>query len=48
MVNTELIKLGTMGVTVFVSSGDDGTPGFAANCPIDPNEYFTGASTSCG
>jgi len=48
LVNTEIIKLGTLGVTTFVSSGDDGTPGFAANCPIDPNQYYAAAQTSCG
>eukprot|EP01114_Cavostelium_apophysatum_P001294 TRINITY_DN110_c0_g1_i1.p1 TRINITY_DN110_c0_g1~~TRINITY_DN110_c0_g1_i1.p1 ORF type:complete len:758 (-),score=190.40 TRINITY_DN110_c0_g1_i1:53-2326(-) len=43
--NQELMKLGSMGVSVMVSSGDDGTPGFASNCPLDPTYTIDG--TSC-
>eukprot|EP00026_Physarum_polycephalum_P003429 Phypoly_transcript_03440.p1 GENE.Phypoly_transcript_03440~~Phypoly_transcript_03440.p1 ORF type:complete len:705 (+),score=87.98 Phypoly_transcript_03440:71-2185(+) len=38
----ELKKLGTLGLTVLVSSGDDGAPSFygsSGNCPIDPTTY---------
>lgn len=43
--DTELMKLGLRGITVTVASGDDGTPGFAANCPLDPMaQYSAGAS----
>jgi len=34
--DTEFMKLGTMGVTVIVSSGDDGSAGFGITCPPDP------------
>eukprot|EP00611_Tribonema_gayanum_P024297 TRINITY_DN5331_c0_g1_i7.p1 TRINITY_DN5331_c0_g1~~TRINITY_DN5331_c0_g1_i7.p1 ORF type:complete len:772 (-),score=273.02 TRINITY_DN5331_c0_g1_i7:148-2463(-) len=34
--NVELQKLVAMGVTVLVSSGDDGSSGFGVTCPIDP------------
>lgn len=34
--NTELARLAAMGVTVLVSSGDDGSSGFGATCPVDP------------
>ncbi|CAM9405627.1 unnamed protein product [Choristocarpus tenellus] len=34
--NVELAKLAALGVTVLVSSGDDGSPGFSLTCPIDP------------
>ena len=32
----EFMKLGMMGVSVLVSSGDDGAPGFSIGCPVDP------------
>eukprot|EP01112_Ceratiomyxa_fruticulosa_P010284 TRINITY_DN270_c0_g1_i1.p1 TRINITY_DN270_c0_g1~~TRINITY_DN270_c0_g1_i1.p1 ORF type:complete len:720 (-),score=161.11 TRINITY_DN270_c0_g1_i1:78-2237(-) len=41
--DTELAKLGTLGLTVMVSSGDDGAPGQSyfstGNCPIDATKY---------
>eukprot|EP00475_Leptophrys_vorax_P030474 TRINITY_DN456_c0_g1_i3.p1 TRINITY_DN456_c0_g1~~TRINITY_DN456_c0_g1_i3.p1 ORF type:complete len:881 (-),score=220.63 TRINITY_DN456_c0_g1_i3:32-2674(-) len=36
--NVELMKLALMGVTVFVSSGDDGAPGDTLYCPVDPSK----------
>ena len=35
LTNSELMKLALMGVTVFVSSGDDGAPGFSVNIFLD-------------
>jgi len=35
--NEEIAALGSLGVSVMVSSGDAGTPGFSANCPFNPN-----------
>jgi subtilase family serine protease len=38
----ELQKVGVRGITVLVSSGDDGAPTFdgaSGNCPLDPNFY---------
>jgi len=40
--DTELQKLGSMGLTILVSSGDDGAPslgGSSGNCPMDPSTY---------
>lgn len=40
--DTELMSLGSMGVTVMVSDGDDGAPslyGASGNCPMDPSIY---------
>eukprot|EP00475_Leptophrys_vorax_P030475 TRINITY_DN456_c0_g1_i4.p1 TRINITY_DN456_c0_g1~~TRINITY_DN456_c0_g1_i4.p1 ORF type:complete len:914 (-),score=271.70 TRINITY_DN456_c0_g1_i4:1560-3962(-) len=49
--NNELMKLALMGVTVFVSSGDAGSPGFTIYCPVDPSKpsAFGGAGlkTAC-
>jgi hypothetical protein len=42
--NTELQKLGTMGVSVLVSDGDDGAPslgGASGNCPVDVKHVST-------
>ncbi|KAM9958242.1 hypothetical protein ACTFIW_001103 [Dictyostelium discoideum] len=41
--NVELQKVGLRGVSVFVSSGDDGAPSFGAasgNCPIDGTKQY--------
>eukprot|EP00475_Leptophrys_vorax_P011382 TRINITY_DN1790_c0_g2_i2.p1 TRINITY_DN1790_c0_g2~~TRINITY_DN1790_c0_g2_i2.p1 ORF type:complete len:888 (-),score=257.55 TRINITY_DN1790_c0_g2_i2:64-2406(-) len=43
--NTELMKLGMMGVTVFVSSGDNGAPGTDNVCPVDPAQKQFGKLT---
>lgn len=53
--DAELQKLGSLGITVLVSSGDDGAPSFygsSGNCPIDPTTYCplggcTHTSTQC-
>eukprot|EP01133_Synstelium_polycarpum_P015353 gene15353-18212_t len=40
--DTELQKMGTIGITVLVSDGDDGAPslgGASGNCPIDSGTY---------
>ncbi|GAM25824.1 hypothetical protein SAMD00019534_089990, partial [Acytostelium subglobosum LB1] len=40
--NSELQKLGVMGITVLVSDGDDGAPslgGASGNCPLDVGTY---------
>jgi hypothetical protein len=40
--NIEFQKLGIMGVSVFVSDGDDGAMNdgtSTGNCPVDPNKY---------
>lgn len=52
----ELKKLGTLGITVLVSSGDDGAASFygsSGNCPIDATKYCpvggcNYTSTACG
>jgi subtilase family serine protease len=36
--NNEFMKLALMGVTVFVSSGDSGSPGFTIYCPVDASK----------
>ena len=37
LTNQNLAVLAGLGVTVLVSSGDDGAPGFSATCPNDPH-----------
>jgi len=52
----QLAKLPALGITVFVSSGDDGAlgaPRYAYNCPLDTSRYCpkggcTHTSTQCG
>jgi hypothetical protein len=36
------MKLALLGVTVLVSSGDDGAPGFSFTCPSDPSRPVLG------
>jgi len=45
--DTELAKLGVLGVTVVISSGDDGSTSFASNCPADPNQPYFELGLSC-
>ena len=45
--DTELMKLGMRGISVAVSSGDSGTPGFARNCPIDPTAPLAAFQVGC-
>lgn len=40
--NSELMKLAVMGVTILVSSGDDGAPGYSHTCPSDPTRPVLG------
>jgi hypothetical protein len=52
LTNNELMKLALMGVTVFVSSGDAGSPGFTIYCPVDASkpQSWTGGydlTTTC-
>lgn len=39
--NEELAKLAALGVSVFVSSGDDGLVGFSGLAPLDPKRPLT-------
>jgi len=45
--DTEIAKLGNLGVTVVVSSGDDGSTGFASNCPANPNQPYASLGLNC-
>lgn len=46
--NAELMKLAALGVTVLVSSGDDGSPGYSYTCPTDPNLPILGERCPLG